>query len=269
MIDKSKLDVVTSPKLFTDNNFERIDEEGLLSQKIFGPLRSWHCSCGLLRTKTLHSGQTCNRCGVKCTTSDLRHSTFAKIVLPFPIYKNTHKSRSKFRKIIRNAKYIIDPLQADLSITAENYLNIEAKSGKVYIVDTYDLDSCIPIKITGIYTFYLALLAGYKLLGSNICEDIIENIFDYELIITPPGTRYVFIKSENGIKQMISHDLNIHYGAILRLCEFDWNQVKDPKDHEQIYLEIIKYHLNHPNPVESKELLYCDQMICFIRSFIQ
>lgn len=261
MIDKSKLSVVTSPKLFTDNNYERVDEDGLLSQRIFGPIRSWHCACGALRTKTLHEGKTCDVCGVKCESSEMRYKTFAKIVLPFPVFKNIHRARRVFRTIIGNSKYIIDPLQADLSITSSNFLRVDPKTNKVKLVDTYS-PQCIPLKITGIYTFYLAIYAAYKFHQVVSCKDLIENIYTYELLVTPPGTRHIWFKPQNGAKELINDDLNLIYEQILKLCSFDWANVRDPKDKERGYLDIIKLHMGSITPVESEDLTFSDQLIC-------
>ncbi len=78
------LPVVTSSKIFANNKNE-YHEEGLYSQKIFGPVKNYECKCGKLKGK-YYAGQRCEDCGVLCDSNDLRMKTFAQINLPSDIW---------------------------------------------------------------------------------------------------------------------------------------------------------------------------------------
>ena len=86
---------VTSPKLFVGKKME-IDEDGLLSESIFGPINPFRCKCGKLNSKVVdNDGEPCPKCGVLCTNTDLRVKTFGKIKLTFPCIKPTKKHHFK------------------------------------------------------------------------------------------------------------------------------------------------------------------------------
>lgn len=72
---------VASNKVYSKKGFH---PEGLFSERIFGPVRSCTCACGIYwgRSKV---DQECPTCGVKISFSNMRRRTFAKIKLPFPI----------------------------------------------------------------------------------------------------------------------------------------------------------------------------------------
>ena len=69
---------VTSPKGLIGKNQE-IDENGIFSQAIFGPIHNYRCKCGNLKTQILDSGKLCSKCGVICGPNSLRLRTFGKI----------------------------------------------------------------------------------------------------------------------------------------------------------------------------------------------
>lgn len=74
------------PEVETSKIFDRktYDPKGLFSEKIFGPVRTGSCSCGIYwgRSKI---GQTCPKCGVTIGYASDRRKKFAKIKLPMPI----------------------------------------------------------------------------------------------------------------------------------------------------------------------------------------
>jgi len=85
-VDKwaSKLKAVTNPKPFKNGKYTK---DGLFSQQIFGPRRSYYCACrNTPYIGKRNKGKKCKRCGVEVTTTDTRRKTFAKIALPFPIF---------------------------------------------------------------------------------------------------------------------------------------------------------------------------------------
>jgi len=72
---------VTSSKIFTKKGF---DPDGLFSEKIFGPVKSYTCSCKHYYGRNRYDF-VCPTCGVKVTNSNVRRKNMAKITLPFPI----------------------------------------------------------------------------------------------------------------------------------------------------------------------------------------
>lgn len=263
MIDKNKLVVVTSPKLYLDNTYEKIDEDGLLSQRIFGPLKNFRCVCGMLTSKVNHANQRCKKCGVLCTSNEVRYKTFAKIALPLPIYKPTKKNKMKLRSIVGTEfKHILDPIQSDLTTSTSSYLEYNAAKDKVSLVDTYVPGNCIPIRITGTYTFYLALKSCWIHFGSTICREIMENIFTYDLLVTPPGTRHFFVKKREGKTSITQHPVNKTYSAIIKLSNYDWTHIMDPAKNEEMYLSMIQKTIGSQLPISEEDLKFYDQLVC-------
>lgn len=263
MIDLSKLQVVTNPNLFTDNTYERYEEDGLLSQRIFGPVRNYKCACGNLSSKTEHANMRCPKCHVLCASNEVRYKTFGKIVLPFPVYKPTFKNKLRLRQIVgKKMKHILDPKQSDLSQTTSNYLKYDGSKDQLTVVKEYHAHNTIPLCITGTYTFYLAILAAWKLYGSTKAKHIIQDIFTYQLLVTPPSTRQFFIRDKEGSRQMTTHKINDKYIEILKLCSYDWTHIMDPERNENTYLNMIQETVGNPVAILDEELKYYDQLIC-------
>jgi len=72
---------VTSNKLYLRRDFH---EEGLFSQKIFGPVKNYTCACGIYMGRS-NKGQICKICGVEITHSSERRKRYAKIRLPLRV----------------------------------------------------------------------------------------------------------------------------------------------------------------------------------------
>lgn len=72
---------ITTNKIYAKKGFH---PSGLFSEKIFGPVRTCTCGCGVYwgRSKI---GERCSVCGVEIGYSSLRRTKFAKITLPFPV----------------------------------------------------------------------------------------------------------------------------------------------------------------------------------------
>ena len=216
---------VTSYKIFRGKN-NQIDEDGLLSQKIFGPINSYKCICGNLCI--MDKGTTCHKCGVFCGSNDLRVKTFGKIKLVFPIIhlnkinnlKKIFKSSNKF------LSQIIDPIFSDSNLSSEYYIGITGDGEEVKIVDDLKINKpnfyIVPLRITGIYSFILCL----RYLTANFANDVkivgeIKKLFDNgtisdEIKVLPPEVRPVILdpKKKNTFRV---HEVNKHYVSLLRL----------------------------------------------------
>lgn len=259
MIDKTKLLVVTSPNLYKDSNYETIDEYGLLSQRIFGPVKNFKCACGKYSSEILHKNKVCDVCGVICASNDLRYTRFGKIVLPFPVYKPTLDIKQSLRKIVGDQKHLLDPLQADLTSTTKNF--ISCKDDNIKIVKTYDKQNCIPLVIKGGYTFYLSLLAAYHLFKATKLELTVEKYYDKEIIVLPPKCRPVTIIIKNNNQQMIKHEIVDYYIQLLKMCQYDWPIAKDPESFDKKWINIIQKYINKDVPIDDEELNNVDLYI--------
>jgi len=260
MIDKKQLSVVTSPKLYLDNDFKIIDEDGLLSQRIFGPIKNYKCKCEKYSSKISHSEKRCPNCNVLCTSNEIRFKTFAKIVIPFIIYKNTKPVKNKLRSIIGESKHIIDPMQSDLSLTTDLYLHINQKNGKLSLKKEYILYESIPIQVTGIYSLYIALLCGDKIYGNLECYNIIKLCYDNEIIVTPPGLRPIILNDENGYKKLRINQINEYYQQLIRITKYDWVLIGE-KNPINIFLDLVKDNKYPVFPVNDSQLKNYDEIV--------
>lgn len=63
----------------------RPEPDGLLCEKIFGPLRSWECSCGQYKFRPKTKPFYCPSCGVEVTESHVRRHRMGHVALNYPI----------------------------------------------------------------------------------------------------------------------------------------------------------------------------------------
>lgn len=72
---------VTSPLIYAKKGF---NPDGLFSERIFGPVKNYACSCGIYwgRHKV---NEVCSDCGVTIQHSNVRRKNMAKISLPFAV----------------------------------------------------------------------------------------------------------------------------------------------------------------------------------------
>lgn len=262
MFNKSKLAVVTSPNLYTDANYQNVDENGLLSERIFGPLKNYKCKCGNFSSEILHKDQICKICGVKCASNNLRYKTFAKIVLPYPVYKSTFDIKKILRRIVGMQKYLLDPLQTDLISTTTNFLSY--KDNKLSIVKTYD-QYCVPLIIKGGYTFYLALTAMYRSYYISDLDKLMQEGYSHDVLVLPPKCRIVVINYKNNNRQLIKHKLITYYIQLLKLCQYDWGTINNPKQMDETWLKIIQ---TATDPITDDELDNYDLSITRYQHYI-
>nr|YP_009550799.1 RNA polymerase b'-subunit [Eustigmatophyceae sp. Mont 10/10-1w]QAA11732.1 RNA polymerase b'-subunit [Eustigmatophyceae sp. Mont 10/10-1w] len=63
----------------------RPEAEGLVCEKIFGPLKSWECGCGQYKFRPKHRPFYCPNCGVEVTESHVRRHRMGHVVLNYPV----------------------------------------------------------------------------------------------------------------------------------------------------------------------------------------
>ena len=244
---------ITSPKGLIGKNQE-LDENGIFSQRIFGPLHAYKCRCGNLKTQVLDAGKVCPKCGVVCGPSSLRLKTFGKIKLVFPVIKPT-KNR-KFNRIIgRQNKTLLEPKFADANKSETRYLSVRKDGERLLIVNTLDTTNnyyTIPFRITGLYSFILAL----KYVANYLKLDIAKNIFDNEFIIEilrviPPDLRMVKIDPER--QEVRMPKINDYYTSILNLNKSHGALLINLADDEESWLEQIN--TNVKNSLWNQEIV--------------
>ena len=74
---------VTKPETINYRT-QKPERDGLLCEKIFGPVKDWECACGKYR-KIRYKGIVCDKCGVEVTKSIVRRSKFGHIDLCVPV----------------------------------------------------------------------------------------------------------------------------------------------------------------------------------------
>ena len=63
----------------------RPEPDGLLCEKIFGPLKSWECGCGQYKFRPKTKPFYCPSCGVEVTESHVRRHRMGHVALNYPI----------------------------------------------------------------------------------------------------------------------------------------------------------------------------------------
>jgi len=74
---------VTKPETINYRT-QKAEKDGLFSEKIFGPVRDFECSCGKYR-RIRYKGIVCDKCGVEVTKSSVRRERMGHIELAVPI----------------------------------------------------------------------------------------------------------------------------------------------------------------------------------------
>ena len=228
-IDMSKLLEVTSINFYLDQSKRtQIDQNGLISERIFGTTRSYKCSCGRYSSKRLYSGKVCPDCRVKCQDSFIRYKTFAKILLNtiniHPLKINILKKDipSKYFNIMISNKNIDDYYHF--------YIKYDCLTDSL-LYDYDKFDGCIDIKITGIFSFYIAI-------NSIKNSEFVNKLLKYyitEILVIPPQSRLSI--NDQKTKKIIVSKIDRCYVAILTKKQFQKTNLTDKKFITKLYDE--------------------------------
>ncbi len=211
---------ITNPNIYVRNTMKP-DPDGVLSEPVFGPINSFKCSCGRLKSKLLDKDKVCLKCGVACKSNNLRLKTSGKIKMVFPYIKPT-KTNEIIKIIGKDNKQLLDPVQADASKALSRYLTIKLDESEIKIitnlkkVDTSKWVS-IPFRITGLYSLIFVLKFCAEILDIEIIKPIFDNIWTTnKLTVLPPDVRPIFrdLKRPNSL---IRVEVNDHYISLLNL----------------------------------------------------
>ncbi len=212
---------VTNKEIFKNSGKNNFADNGLFCEKVFGPVKNNSCKCGKLNNPILHKGKRCDKCEVLCESNELRLSTSGYIELPFNVIKKT--KYNEIKHVVSNFdKYkntLFDPNRNDLNITQSRYIGICQTTNAVNIYDerrdsgvTY-----LPLRITGIYSFILAL----KFIAIHMKHPDVQELFDKQYLMSyikviPPGIRPINIDYQDNKKVRIT-PVNKIYRSLINL----------------------------------------------------
>jgi len=216
--DAYKLRVVTNPNPLKAGKY-RFTEDGLHSEQIFGPLKTYKCNCGNLFGRS-NAGERCQKCDVLCDSDQVRSKTFARIDLPkgiyvmLPILKNLVYSifgTLPVKNLLKSGNYESNKkLPYFYSLAQNKLIKLRKASKKENIIDLPVYD------ITTLHRLYKSMLAdeNYKdlILNNMITEEISKYVFVNFVLVTPPNSRPLAKLNE----QYQAHVITAAYIEILK-----------------------------------------------------
>lgn len=242
---------VSSIKFFT-GKYLSIDENGLLSESIFGPVKDFKCKCGKLSLESCDGGKICDRCGVLCGPSDLRLKTFGKITLVFPVIKST--KRKHFKKIVGNAhKHLLDPRKADALAVTSRYLIVSHAADELKVVDSITPSKgyfTVPIRITGLYSFILSLRYVAEILELPIAKQLFEDNYIIDVVkVLPPDIRPV-VKDPKKKNEFRYVEINKHYISLINQNNLNLSSRDIARQKERDWFDKLRF--NYDNNIEDE-----------------
>lgn len=194
----------------------KISKNGLFSQQIFGPIKSYRCACPRSYYRGPNSGETkCEVCGVDITTSEQRSMRYAKITLPFPVlnpimYYYLIKAKPKFRKILDDIIYF--KLKYFIFTDDEGVWHINLLTDDIVIEDYNDFE--LLEGLDGVVRYFEFLYEKFD--DNPVLQFINENkhmIKLHNILVNPPAFRNFSI-NESG--KYILNNLNKFYSELIR-----------------------------------------------------
>lgn len=262
-----------SPAIFIKKT-GRPDPDGILSETIFGPLESFKCACGFLKSRTLDINKVCPKCGVLCAENSLRLETFGRIKTVFPFIK-TNKKVKLIKLFGKNHKQLLDPVQADANLAIARYIAVKNDKSELMILT--DLTTVpnnfipIPFRITGIYSliFVLKYIAGVMNVPF-VAELFLKEYIADEIQVLPPDIRPIFRdpKNPNELRRV---EVNDFYISILNSNKR--NELLQPtmQSDEATWIDMInESFINKTNTQEIAEsiVLEYDRITAFYQYYV-
>ena len=160
---------ITFPRIFENRRFSK---NGLFSQQIFGPVKSYSCACNRQQYKgPRYEHKRCASCKVDIIKSDVRKKRFAKIKLPFPVmnplcFYLIVGNRSSLRKILSDMLYY----------KAKYYFDSEHKLMRVLDSDPDPEDTHVMCGLNGVLEYLDHSLGTDEIIlpENELLEDIEE-----------------------------------------------------------------------------------------------
>jgi hypothetical protein len=264
-METENLAIITSSKLYIDKQLTKADPNGLLSEQIFGPLVSYKCQCGNYNSKILYENQICPTCNVKCISSESRYHTWAKIKLLFPIVKK-RKIDVLLKILKKHYKYLLDPLQADLTITSHIYIKYDKYIDQISIEKQFSED-CLPLAVTGIYSLYLSFYIIHKYYQSAVAKDLLECFMD-EVLVLPPNCRLSLVTDDKGNKKIFKSELDDLYSDLINIQIYNERQYQSYVNHNQYYnMVVISLDNNLNTPIIDDQIRILDSISSYFQFY--
>ena len=232
--------IVTSTNTISDKGIP--DEDGIFSQRIFGPINDYQCKCGNLKS-VLYRGEICPKCGVEVNTSRVRKKRGGRIELLLPIVNTVFKGlvASIFDLPVKNfSEYLsenpaVHLLETDkvtkLKIDGKYYYTVfDTDTSNTYDYGTKAMKSILKyIDIEHLKSFYKDLNTKEILdyfIKSNISLD---NLIHYNIYVIPPTYRdFYYLKGSYVVKSGINNYYISLIGRNRRLINMD-NIIEDER----------------------------------------
>ncbi|MFW6242606.1 MAG: hypothetical protein ACOC2W_00445 [bacterium] len=234
----TELEEVTSSKIFIGKS-RTVDENGLFSEKIFGPEKSYRCKCGKLNSKIFDSGKKCSVCNVLCESDNLRLTTFGKVSVPFG-YIKPNKRKVLYKILGNKNKQLITPTMAQASLARERYLGISKDVQTLKIFNDLTPENKfikIPLRITGIYSFILCLKYLAVNLNLKVAQDLFTSgVISFYVKVLPPKIRPLAYINNNEIQIT---NINKAYSNLIRRNELNKPVLNNLPIDEEYWLGMI------------------------------
>jgi len=202
--EEEEISRILNPKIFESGKFSK---DGLFSQQIFGPIRSFKCACNRsssYRGRNLDL-ETCPSCGVDITSSDERRRRFGVIKIPFKI----------FNPIFLYIITYIKPNYKDIILNTLKYSKeyIFNEDGDVVLFDeSIDDTSKKLVGLNGAIEIVKDLIDKYDT-SFQYVRDNFDNITIDEITVIPPDFRPCGSTTANGTR--IIDEINSFYSYLL------------------------------------------------------
>jgi len=204
---------VSSPKIFESGKFAK---DGLFSQQIFGPVKSFCCACNRItyRGRTVKESK-CERCGIDITSSDERRKRYGKVSLPFKLLN------PMFYYITISAKSAAKIIINDMLCYNRGYY--EGEKGKlIKIIENTDVpeDAEILIGLKGVISYIESLIENDSRQEFQYMRENFDKITIQNILVIPPDFRPC---GSNASGKRIADEINELYNTIIVRS----NRVKD------------------------------------------
>jgi len=220
---------ITTEKIIEKNRFH---PDGVYSERIFGPVKDYICSCGIYSPY----GGRCQVCGVSYVKSETRSTTFGHIPLPIkiinPLFMWSLSSRAKsttkidVNGVIMYRNFIIFENDKPIMLAIEDYesmtMNVEHYIGADAIVKILEW---IDVRLKENPKFKIQeyiRLSEYKLLMKYREFLVLDRV-----LVVPPDLRPILF---TGNKMSIEETLTRMYTTLLTKINIMKNKTKFVKD---------------------------------------
>jgi len=194
-VEFEQLEIITEEQLVN----KPINESGVLSQRVFGPVKSGTCACGMAFLKTMDD-LICPRCCVENVSVNERSSRYAKIVTPL------HFST------------LLELTELETDLDAKLWLKVPSRNSRYlcfdivegYKLNTSSTNAIIPTPLKGLYELWLMS----QLIEFIWDDSKLSNYFGNNLLVVPPNSRPSILSNVGGGVSFIS-DLDAAYNDVL------------------------------------------------------